>query len=249
MVWVLLFMLIFSSTKGDEFIIPNFEKYVKKHVEDKDKVKAIVGIVKESAENRKEANKKDNLNRKELNTLFINRATTTQEFDAFFDSVIVHKTKIRKTNIEVLSKSQEIISKEEWDKFIPDLKNDILKLQEKSDSKLINTAKYFGEVKKETQSVILDKEREKNATLAFENFEVVLNNSYQSLIDKVCDQNSILYQYNITDDEYEKVNNFLNKVTRDVFDAYSTLHKELVANTTQEEWDHFSKKLSIPKTK
>ncbi|AZQ64917.1 hypothetical protein EI427_22075 [Flammeovirga pectinis] len=249
MVWVLLFMLIFSSTKGDEYIIPNFEKYVKKHIDDKEKVKAIVAIVKESADIRKEANKKDKFNRKELNQLFVKRTTTTLEFDVFYDSVIAHKTAIRKTNIEVLSKSQEIISEEEWGKFIPDLNADIEKLQEKSDEKLIKTAKYFTQVKKTIQAVILDKDREKQATLAFDSFELVLNHSYQSIIDKVCDKNSILYHYNITDEEYEKVNNYLNKVTREVFDAYSVLHKELVDATTEDEWDHFSKKLSIPKTK
>lgn len=247
MIWVLLFAVIFGSSSNNVFMLPSFNKAVKEYIETKEDKKEILTLLDQAKEKRKPILKEGEQNRKALDEIFKNRTTTKAQFDSLFIIAIKNKTALRKVNLNTLMEAQKYINEEEWEFIIKKNAIDAENFVEKSE-KLVKVAdKYFNRIDKVLKKDIADVTKQDQAIKNVYDFETSLLNGYKNLVIIASDKNALIYKYNITEEDIDKIDLVVSKETQKVYDKYAALHAQIVSLTTEEEWKKINKDLAFPR--
>jgi cytochrome c556 len=243
MIWALLFVALFSVFKGDSpFLIPKINKYVKMNVEDEERKEKLLVLIKEAKKERKVYAKEYNKQSKELGRLTKNRKTTKEEFEAFIKKSMQLRETSQALYQKLNSEAEKLVTKGEWENMKPHVQEDLKKLATKTNKSVANLEKAFGKLRNKIIKTIEDEHKRQYCIEAVSEYQTLLEKNFKALSEEVTNENSILYQYEVTESETQELQASIKTSIELLLRAQAKLHATLVKNTTETEWKKIKNK-------
>lgn len=243
MIWALLFSILFGAGES-VFILPKMEKYVKRHLDNKEHVLEFKEIRKSSKKVRKEFNKHNKKKIKELNKLNASWEAKRDDFLALGNSAMDERVKMQKTELTGLVDVKNIITEEQWDLIIDDTQKDLNKYNKQNDKKLRKLKKSLNKVEQSIRRKLPESEQNKK-------FYEDLNEFMETLVSKVTtyydygkSDDHIMLRYNATLDEYKGLVAETNSYRNIIFNEFVDLHFTLKGESTKQEFNSIIRQLN-----
>lgn len=243
MLWALLFSLILNN--DPTFILPKFDKEIKKHVTDKERKNEILEIRKIANKNRKEHLKEKRKDLKYLNQLVESRETTLEEFNRYHHKRLQLRHTLQEQEILHLLNTQNLITENEWQLIFDDFSSSIKKHNKEKDKNLRIIKKNHNQLIKKINKTI-DNDSVKTAIHSHINQIYQHSINYHKLYHSyTSDPYSVFYTYNYNETELKtclkEVNTAKDSITTSTFDACFEIRKL----TTPREWKKIMRKLIV----
>lgn len=146
MIWILLYGLIFGSS-GNLMMIPKFDKYAKRHIEDNERLEKVILYRKELKTHRKIYQKTYRKIIKCHKHLETDDGVSRDSIESFLDFYrkIKHQTLLVEIDSTIAGKSY--ITEKEWNGILTDLEKDISKLTNIHDKQKKKVHKQWARIK------------------------------------------------------------------------------------------------------
>jgi hypothetical protein len=222
---------------GDSpFVIPKLDNYVKTHVVDDGRKTIVLEYLKDAKAKRKAKVKQTNKEIKKLDHLFNSRETTREEMNTAFAKIIETQAESQKANIRVNQEAQKNITAEEWNTIMLDIGDGLVKTNKKISKMNTKISKIYTNWEAKIGKTIADKKKREKALASARNLKAIYLKNRSIVQDELMNKKSIMYQYNIPEDELATLQNKFIELTEEVLQAVITTHFELMELTTEEEW-------------
>lgn len=241
MLWALLFSLILNNDPA--FIIPKLEKEVKQNILDKERKDEILDIRKESKKNRKQYRKDRKKTFKKFDKLNTSRETTAEEFNELLQIKKIQRNELQEKDTERILRVKNLITKDEWALMLPDINKHLNKHEKQKRKELKVLAKQHEKIVKQIVRVIEEPERQNQIiTVTDTIYSSTVNyvKTYYKFIENI---NSVIYDYNFSEEELHKVVSEVNAANDAVLDASIAGHFSIKELTTPQEWKKIVKEI------
>ena len=243
MIWALLFSIFFGGSESI-FLNSKVKKHIKKHVEEKDTRKEIQLIIKAFEKEGKKFKKSEKDWNRELVDLNANRAATDDQFKAFFQRYMEAKKVLNESGLSARIEIRDKISPEIWEKIIVDARTTYEKEEKKRGKYISKLSKSISKIEKKAGKNITEtsrREEVKRAIAEFKNSVIEIQKEYDRYNYA---ENSVLANYNSSLNELQKVQDELDLLQWQLFNAFTDTHMKLVRFSTDEEWHKVQKSLN-----
>lgn len=241
MIISLILSLLFASGSGGPFTDPEFERYVKKHVYDHDRRKEILAISKSYKNDFSEFGKNDQKYAMQLEAIFEDRTSTFFDFDDFMMEWVEEIKRMNERTIEDRIAIQNLIKPIEWELIVQEYHE-----ADKKRNDLVSEARQkledaFVLASGKAEELISDFDKEQEVLFALDDYK----DNFLGLIDI---RNSepfieLSEELRISQDDLILIYSEEKKYRESLFDSYKNLHKVLVKNTDEYEWNKIVKEL------
>jgi len=221
---------------GSPFVIPKLDNYVKTHVVDDGRKKIVLEHLKDAKTKRKQSEKKNAKFIKELKKMLKSRETTREELELTIQKIKDNQAVSDEANIKANIEAQKNITSEEWKVINADIAKALKKPNKKANKASANLSKAYDKWKLKIAKTIVDKHKKEKAVAAAEKLRVVYLKNRDLIQKEVANKNSILYQYEASEEEVNSMQVKFMDLSAEVMQAAIETHFELVELTTEEEW-------------
>lgn len=241
MLWILLFNLIFGSS-GNLFLIPKFEKYAKKHVQDKECVDQILDQRKQTKKRKKKEVKTHKAFIKTFQKQLLQQQSTAEELHLIVEQRMVIYKDEKAYELGEHLQMKHLIHESEWNAIVEAVNGDfkkVLKLQRKEEEKL---SKRFDRLIKSCAGIrSSDKKQE---VLSFmEDIKANYLGNRKQFHQHLLPENKFLLQYGVSRSELEVVLERIHDIQVRQFQLCIEMQQFLAARTTPSEWNSIKSKL------
>jgi hypothetical protein len=242
MIWALIFAIIFASSDSP-YVIPKLNKYVKQHVTDKSQSKKMLILLKEDKSHRKSLQKVQKSHMKEMNALNYSRNSSKSDFETIYAKILDERKSMQQSDVNLKIKTQEFITKEEWELIKSDAEKALLKSIKEKNKEISKFEKKFKKFEDKISIIVKDEKKSEEVSESLKSFKKVFLGNLKAYENYVSDENSLLYAYNVSDNEIDEIMNMANGWRKEIFDSYVKTHFTVVESTTPEEWKLIVKNL------
>ncbi len=222
---------------GDSpFVIPKLDNYVKTHVVDDGRKEIVLEYLKDAKSTRKASKKKNAKYIKEFKELLKSRETTREELELTIQNIKDAQAISDQANIKANIEAQKNITAEEWDAINVDIAKELAKSNKKATKLSNKLSKPYEKWKVKIAKTIVDEGKKEKAVASAEKLRVLYLKNRDSIQKEVANKNSILYQYEASKEEVDKMQDKFMTLSEEVLKAAIDTHFELVELTTEDEW-------------
>ena len=243
MLWALLFTLIFSGPESG-MINAKFKKHVKKYVVEKERKDQILILVKFFEKESKALRKKEKKSMTQLAELNTSKTTTTEQFQEFFNQVMIDRTKMNDIKLETRMKVQQLIEPSEWDQIVTASKAYWNKNEKKRAKQISKLKKSFLKTELKIEKTITDPHRQQKALAIVRQFKDEVVRIEKAIDDVNINNKTAMGNLNATESEIAEMIKQIYDLQWQLFENYKTNHLQLVEITTDQEWDKIVKSLN-----
>ncbi|MBI9060846.1 MAG: hypothetical protein JEZ14_02580 [Marinilabiliaceae bacterium] len=241
MLWILLFNLIFGSS-GNLFLIPKFEKFTKKLVQDKERVDQILDQRKQTKKRKKKELKTHNAFIKTFQKQLLQQQSTAEELNEIVGQRMDIYRGEKEYELSEHLQMKQLIHESEWNNIVDAVNGDfkkMLKLQQKEEKKL---AKRFDRLVKSCSRI--DSPDNKQEVIAFmKNMKGIYLNNRKQFYQHLLPENKKLLRYTISSSELETELERIHQLQVKQFKLCIEMQQFLAARTTATEWGRIKGKL------
>lgn len=228
MLWALLFSLIFGSS-NNVMMIPKFNKYAKRNIEDKERLDQSLKYRKETKSEKKAFRKKDKKALKTYNQLYRDPSVTNDSIFVFFSQHIEDERAFLIEGLGLTIKSKSYILEPEWNAIVDDFKDDHKKL-----------IKYHNKIRKKVNKHLdklneLEAIKDKHLENDIKQFTKSTNKSLEDRIAIQLPYNEVLLLYDCSRSQYIKVIDSLRANKYDMLNTQLKLRQLLIDNLSDSE--------------
>lgn len=227
---------------GNDLLFSQFDKYVKKVVEDKEKKELIVSEIKEVKSLQKGYLKQTKKFVKEMNKLVHEQSTTKEQFDTFYTTVKDFEIETNNEFVPHRINVQNALTQNEWDEILDRAKKNIAKTEKSS-------AKSLKSLKKS-----LDKMEVQILEHVGEDHKVKVTESLKKFTQDFYDTSISVLSYTELDHKVlssktasrEEIDGLLNDYADSwmkLLGIFADLHNELAEIVPEDEWKPVAKQL------
>ncbi|MCK5468667.1 MAG: hypothetical protein KAI99_09160 [Cyclobacteriaceae bacterium] len=235
MIWALLFSIIFGGSES-VFLDSKVKKHIKRHVVEKDSRKEILLIIKNFEKEAKKLRKGEKKWNKELVDLNANRAATSGEFRAFFQRYMEAKKVLNDSGLSARIEIRDKLSPETWGKIIADARSTYEKEGKKRTKYISKLKKSLSKIEKKVGKEISDVSRRTEVIKAVQEFKNSVVETQKEYDRFNYAENAALANYNSSLNDLQKVQEEIDLLLWQLFDAFIDTHMNLVNATTEDEW-------------
>ena len=227
------------------FIVDDLSKEIKNHVNDKEKKKEILSVLKDYEKEFKKSQKSLGKEKKQLKKLNTDRNSPEGSMDIVLNDASEIWSDLKTSAVQKRVEVQGLLTEEEWQNIIAESLAEMNKKEIKSQEKAYKEFdKNFDKLKKGVTSEITDPERLKIIEETFKNFKDL----WKIYLDEVMALSlRYLDSFQNLDATEAELNEAISSVgdSRDnLFDGIIKLNAELKELTTDEEWTTIAKKIN-----
>ena len=234
--------LLFGGGNISAFLIEDLPKEIKHNVDDKEKQKEILAVLKEFDKEFKKAQKEIDKSKKELKKLNLERTSSEESIRAEFDKVTDIWKKLQTDGIEKRIQVTSMLTEDEWEKIVAGSVSELDKKEQKSQDKIFEDfEKELNKTKKEIKKSIPDVAKANKIEDAFLAFSNEIKAYITANMDRTLRNYETFRNLNATKDELEEALSNVENSREKVFDGIINLHFELVELTTDDEWKSLAK--------
>ena len=246
MIWALIFMILINTMGDSPLLLPESKKIVKKHVVDKGKQAKLFELIEDAKKERESFTKADKKLSKDFNNLYQLRETKRAEFDELIVRFINSRKEMQAASLNLIYKSENLITEKEWEKMKPDYVEGLKKLEKRSKKEVDQIRKAFNTLEKRIKTSVDDKSNSDAILLTLNNFESSLFDLFEMYQKTMLDENSIVYQYHVDHQQLVDMQRKHSENLKNLLIAYTNLHFVALENTNEEEWKKIKTKLKLP---
>ncbi len=222
---------------GDSpFVIPKLDNYVKTHVVDDSRKEIVLEHLKDAKTKRKQSEKKNAKFIKEFKKMLKSRETKREDLESIIQQIKDNQAISDKANIEANSEAQKNITPEEWKAINADIAKALKKPDKKASKASTSLSKAYDKWKIKIAKTIVDKDKKEKAVAAAEKLRVFFLKNRELIQKEVANENSILYQYEASEEEVDAMQDKFMDLSEEVMQAAIETHFKLIELTTEEEW-------------
>lgn len=227
------------------FIVDDLSKEIKNHVDDKERKKEILSVLKDYEKEFKKSQKNLGKEKKKLKKLNTDRNSPEGSMDIVLNDASEIWSDLKTSAVQKRVEVQGLLTEEEWQNIIAESLAEMNKKEIKSQEKAYKEFdKNFDKLKKGVTSEITDPERLKIIEETFKNFKDL----WKIYLDEVMALSlRYLDSFQNLDATEAELNEAISSVgdSRDnLFDGIIKLNAELKELTTDEEWSTIAKKIN-----
>ena len=241
-----LIMMLFGAGSVEVFYLDKIELGVKKQITDKERKKELQAELEEYKKAAKEFNKNRKGHIKELKEQNLDKNTTQQWYQDFFDNRISERQKQQALFINQRIQLQQKITDDEWANIMKMAQDEATKLAEKEHKK---------ERKQKDHNFFRNQERAVNEKISDELKRAIV---MAKLLEYEKEYNAIVADYdainiqeidflddrNASMEQMQKLADNLNKQRTKMYDGYMDFIMTMNKNTTEEEWKPIIKEIN-----
>lgn len=239
---ILLFTVLFGSPVIPTFVVEDLQKEVKANIDDKERQKEILSVLKDYEDEFKKSQKEINKITKKLKKLNEDRHSPKDSIIAALNMNLDIWKKLQTDGIDHRLKAIKLITPEEWEQITA---NSVAEFDEKELKAQEKVYKNFNKEIFKVQEVIADKvteeDRRKKIEAAFENYDKEMITYIDLNINRTLNNHKAFRNLNATKPELLEALSSIEDARKDVFEGIVKLHFQLVELTTDEEWKKISK--------
>lgn len=235
MIWALLFAIIFGS--GNEvFFLPKLEKYVKKHIDDKELVEEFKQVRNDSKKARKKFSKLNSRTLKQIQKLNKSYHSKESEFLELGGLLLTERKNLQKQDIEEMMKIKASLTEEQWKCIVEATLEDIDKQSRKNKKQLESLQK---KIKKVEHAVLKKLPKNDNTELFYQQLTNYLQDimaastEYYKFQEK---EENIVLSYQSTTADIEALALTMNQHRKRIYKGYVETHFRLIEVTTEREF-------------
>lgn len=243
MIWALLFSLIFGSGE-DVFFIPKLDKYVSRHLNDKELVEEFKQARKQTKKLRKKFQKTNSKRLKEIRKLNKTFVATIDDFNKVGKSLEEHRIELQKIEIQELLNLKTYISEEKWTLVFLDAQRDISKLNKKNNKKIMSFEKNLVKIERAIKRKLPENEKSADFYKQYSEYSKELLIRVTEYFNYSEDENNVIMEYNSSRKDYEELARTINTYRREIYKEFVESHFALVEATTEKEFQSIIKQLN-----
>ena len=241
----LLIGILFGGSDLSTFLVEDLPKEIKHNVEDKEKQKQILAVLKEYEKEFKKTQKEINKSTKELKKLNLDRNSTESSIRLEFAVTLDLWKKLQNDGIDKRLQVIGLLTEDEWEKVIANSIADPDKKEKKHKNKIYeNFDKEVSKIKKEIEKTILDTAIAVNIENAFKDFSNGVRSYISANMDRTLKNHKTLRNKEANKEELEQALLFVVDARKNVFEQLLKLHFKLIDLTTEDEWKKISKSIN-----
>lgn len=249
-----LLAVLFGSGSFDLFFIHDFEKSVKEIILDKDRSNDILADLKEAKSIAKAFEKQRKTNLKEFKTLNTSRATSDEDFKAYFTKIHTQRVEYQTEIIDIRIITNAKIELAEWNSILEYSKSsfekEIAKAQRKSEKKKEKPVEPpFTKTKEVLSEKITDSEKGLEVKTQLDNLINVMSKLQKDISGTFEEDKVIIIKKDATKSELHYVVEDINQIRSSFFNELVSFHFVLKENTNEDEWQpiikSFNKELHL----
>ncbi|TAJ14456.1 hypothetical protein DMA11_05445 [Marinilabiliaceae bacterium JC017] len=235
MIWVLLFILIFAGNNS-LYLVPNFDKHMKNHVENRAEIKKFQSLLKDNYKQKKTFHRAHQGFIKEFKTQNVSRTTTREEFEVLFTDIMIQRKRLQQSDAQTKLASTNYITVGEWKAIIAAAQKDIAKVIKQQKKEKKRQENIFQNLNSTIRQSIKDEIKRQRALAASNR----LKESFFSIIDSynayITNTNSIIFSYQTTKEQLVEVATQANQLRKELHLAISDMHFEMAESTNPREF-------------
>jgi uncharacterized membrane-anchored protein YhcB (DUF1043 family) len=239
---IALIAILFGGSQSN-LLFTEIDSYVKKNVDDKERKELVLSEIKAVKKLQKNYQKKTKKFTKEMGRLINNHATTKEEFDTYFATVVDFE---RETDAELIPKRifvQNTLTQQEWDEIIMAAKKKINKNNKSNDKSLKSVRKALDKLEQDILKHT-DETNKKEVLSILADFDEKFYNYCKDVVNYDDTGAKTLRDKNATEEDLLEVVRKNNNKWIELFDIYSNLHGDLVKIIPEDKWKSVAKQLN-----
>jgi len=226
------------------FLLPREEKSINRVIDDKEKHKLLDFIVKGVEDKEKQYKKDKKGYTKELETLNLDRHTTTEQFSEVANNIYITNDEAFRFMIKIRLSIAQVITTDEWNLILEDSRDRFKKNVIKYEKIYPEFEKTMEKIIKRVENVISNKEDAAIIAYQMRSFsKLTLKNSKELVAINVYDH-PVLSNIEATEEELLAVAPEIHKLRTEVVEEYIAIHNLLAKITTEKEWPKVVKKVN-----
>ncbi len=228
------------------FLLVDNENVIREYIDDNGRKEKIYLVLDEAKEERRAIIKESEQINKELEKLLRHRDSKREQFIALANRSRVLRLKMQEVNLTAVIESQKHISEKEWALMKVDFYKKNTSVV-KSSVRIENRFdKMVERTDKKINRVIENKTQAAEITAGLQNLQTNLSVAYHKYQNEMLNEESILYQYDLSIAQIEKIQEWHFETIQMVFRDIVDLHFLAVNNTNEREWRKLRGRLQIP---
>ena len=240
--FTLLFKLLFGAGNMQVFLVEDLPKEIKATVDDKEKKKEILAVLKDFEKEFNKTQKEINRSMKNLKKLNLDRNSLKESIVAEFTITSDLWKKLQTDGISKRLQVINLLTAEEWDKVTANSVAEFDKKENKKNDKVFEEFdKELKKFKEEIVKNISDKEKITEIEDAFLDFSTDIKGYIDANMERTLRDHQTFRNMNATSDELVNALSTVEEARMDVFEGIIELHFKLVELTTEEEWNSIAK--------
>lgn len=241
----LLIGMLLGGQNVSAYIVEDLPKEIKANVEDKERQKEILSIVKGYEKEFKGVQKDLNKSKKEMKKLNLDKNSSPEAINAVFDQANDSWQEVQQLGIQSRTEALDMLSQEEWEGVISKSLNDYSKKDlKKQDKALKEFEKKFDKLKGSVAKEITDPERLEKIYTTFDAFKIDMANYLEANRKRTIKDMEVFGNLDASEAELQNEFSSLDEARNQFFIGIEKLHFELVENTTDEEWTKIAKSVN-----
>ncbi len=242
---VLLMGVLFGAGNISAYVVEDFPKEVKSHVDDKERQKEILSTVKPYEKEFKSVQKDLNKSKKKMKKLNLDRNASSEDIKKILDGAAAAWKEVQTAGLQTRSETLKILSEEEWDLIISKSLEDFDKKEVKKQEKAYKEfEKNFAKLKSSVEKEITDPERQKKIGATFTSFKMDMKNYVEANMNRTIKEMEEFGNLNATEEDLNAALSSIDQARDQFFDGIVKLHFDLVELTTDEEWTKIAKSVN-----
>lgn len=234
--------MLFGGGNMSAFVVEDFPKEVKANVDDKERQKEIISLVKPYEKEFKSVQKDLNKSKKKLKKLNLDRNASSEDINEILDEATTTWRRIQTEGLQTRSKTLEMLNDQEWEEIISKSLEEFDKKEVKKQEKAFKEfEKNFAKLQVYVEKEITDPERQEKIATIFTSFKKVMNNYVEANMNKTIKEMEAFADINASEEDLKAALSSIDLARDAFFDGILSLHFDLVDLTSDEEWTGISK--------
>lgn len=241
----LLIGMLLGGGNVPAFVVEDFPKEVKTHVDDKERQKEIFIITKPYEKEFKKVQKDLNKSKKKMKKLHLDRNASSDDIGQILDEASDSWKDIQSKGFQYRTEALKILTEEEWEliiaKSLEEFDKKEIKKQEKTYKEF---EKNFEKLQLTVEKEITDADRQEQIKATFTSFKKDMKNYVDANTKRTLKEMIAFGDMNATEEELESAMSPIDEARDKFFDSVVKLHYDLVEMTSDEEWNKIAKSVN-----
>ncbi len=234
--------MLFGGGNMSAFVVEDFPKEVKANVDDKERKKEIISLVKPYEKEFKSVQKDLKKSIKNMKKLNLDRNASSEDINEILDEATATWKRIQAKGIHTRSETLEMLNDQEWEEIISKSLEEFDKKEVKKQEKSFKEfEKNFAKLQANVENEITDPERQEEIGAVFNSFKKVMKNYVEANMNKTIKEMEAFADIDATEEDLNEAFSSIDQARDAFFDGILSLHFDLVNLTSDEEWTSISK--------
>lgn len=238
----LLMTMLFGGGNISAFIVEDLPKEIKSNIDDKERQKEVLAVVKGYEKEFKKSQKELKGVKKELKKLNADRGASKEAIDQKLDEANAIWIGLDSSGISNRREATEMLTEDEWQEIIAKSMAEFDKKEIKSQEKAYkNFEKKWIGLSNTVLKEISDEDRRAKVEGIFQSFKGDMKRYVDANMNRTVRENEVFADRVASKEELGQALSEIEKSREDLFDSFVDLHFDLVDLTTEEEWKKIAK--------